>query len=296
MAQLSRPFQLALIIVATLAVAWFALLRTHLTSGTGGSSGSSTPPSSAAHSSSPSKAGSVAQSEGTPTKVYHGAAPGVEGLTRDIRRAHEAVGTSEAQARKLEGSSASQASHVAHAQTSKPRTGQRAGGHTVTPSSTQAAPAIAHHRAATKSSRPTSSHRAAMKSSPATSSHHASPGAAHRTSSQHASDTHHVSRAVLVGDQLKAGKVVLLLFWSKASPEDQGVRAQVQAASRSLKGRVATDYAKPSEVGAFGAVTRDVTVLQTPTLLVINRKGLVTTIAGLTDTFSIEQAVREAGG
>lgn len=100
----------------------------------------------------------------------------------------------------------------------------------------------------------------------------------------------------MVGNQLKAGKVVLLLFWSERSAEDQAVRSQVQSVSRSLGRRVAADYAKPSEVGAFGSITREVTVLQTPTLLVIDRKGLVTTIAGLTDAFSIEQAVREAGG
>ncbi len=89
---------------------------------------------------------------------------------------------------------------------------------------------------------------------------------------------------------------MLLLFWNPHSSPDQAVHSQVQAAGRSLKGKVALDFAKAREVGSFGTVTREISVLQTPTLLIINRKGLATTITGLTDAFSIEQAVREAGG
>lgn len=107
-------------------------------------------------------------------------------------------------------------------------------------------------------------------------------------------DAARASRAVAVAKALKAGKVVLLLFWKRSSSDDVAVRRQVEAAVRHLRRKVFAQYAKPREVGAFGTVTRDVAIYQTPTLLVIGRKGLVSTIVGLTDAFSIEQTVREA--
>lgn len=255
MAQISRPFQLALVLVAVLALAWFTVLRAHLsTSGDGSSSSGSSAPS-ASTTSKTSKAGEIEHNQGKATPVYHGAAPGLQGLSKDIRRAHEAVGASQTQAHKLEGTSASAG------------TAPVAGSHASAPATraTHTASSTAHH--------------------PATVTH-----ASHTSAS--GSQT---SRASTVQSQLHAGKVVLLLFWNPRSSDDQAVHAQVQAAGRSLKPKVALDFAKASEVGGFGTVTRDVSVLQTPTLLIINQKGLATTITGLTDAFSIEQAVREAG-
>ncbi len=242
MAQLSRPYQAALILVAVLALAWFAVLRAHVSTSTGGSS-SPTSSSSSSASTSP-KAGETGH-DGKATPVYHGAVPGLSGLSKDIRRAHETVGASEAEAHKVEGTPA------------KPSPAT---------SSVTAAPV-------------------AKVSHPAAPSHPAA-------SAQHSSAT----RAGSVESQLHAGKIVLLLFWNPHSTDDQAVHSQVQAVRGSLKGKVALDFAKAREVGSFGTVTRDISVLQTPTLLIINRKGLTTTITGLTDAFSIEQAVREAGG
>lgn len=243
MAQLSRPYQAALILVAVLALAWFAVLRAHISTSTGGAS-SPTSSSSSSASSSP-KAGETGHHEGKATPVYHGAVPGLSGLSKDIRRAHETVGASETEAHKVQGTAA-QPSHAT--------------------SSVTAAPV-------------------AKVSHPAAPSHPA-------RSTQHSNAT----RAGSVEAQLHAGKIVLLLFWNPHSTDDQAVRSQVQAVGGSLKGKVALDFAKAREVGSFGTVTRDISVLQTPTLLIINRRGLTTTITGLTDAFSIEQAVREAGG
>lgn len=270
MAQLSRPYQVVLILVAVLALAWFAVLRSHVSTSSGGSSSAGSAPSQA--SAAAPKAGAIERHESTPTRVYHGPAPGVEGLTKGIKRAHEAVGTSEVQAHKLESatgaqsgsSGASQGSQAASRAHSAAAAGSRAVTRTHSSSSTHSSSATAHHPAASTPSR-------APKGGDA-------------------------SRALTVERQLRQGKVVLLLFWNPRSFDDQAVHSQVQAASGALKGKVAADYAKPGEVSAFGTVTRDVSVLQTPTLLLINRKGLTTTITGLTDAFSIEQAVREAGG
>ncbi|MFZ2050071.1 MAG: hypothetical protein WB698_02695 [Solirubrobacteraceae bacterium] len=243
MAQLSRPYQAALVLVAVLALAWFAVLRAHVSTSTGGSS-SPTSSSSLSTSTSP-KAGEIGHDEGKATPVYHGAVPGLSGLSKDIRRAHETVGASETEAHKVEGTAA------------KPS--QATGSVTATPVAKVSHPAAPSHPVA---------------------------------KAQHSSD----ARAASVESQLHAGKIVLLLFWNAHSTDDQAVHSQVQAVRGSLKGKVALDFAKAREVGSFGTITRDISVLQTPTLLIINRKGLTTTITGLTDSFSIEQAVREAGG
>jgi hypothetical protein len=238
-----------------LALAWFTVLRAHVSTTTGGSSA---PP---AGSSTSAKIGSTKSNEGKSTPIYHGAAPGLQGLSKDINRAHETVGASEVEAHKIEG---------------------RAGSAQATPSAAAASPAAAA---------PSSASTTPGKHSPAATVKHSSA-----SSAPHPSHGATASRAGAVGAQLKSGKTVLLLFWKPSSAEDRAVHSQVQAASRALKGKVAADYAKAGEVGSFGTVTRDVSVLQTPTLLIINRKGLATTITGLTDAFSIEQAVREAGG
>lgn len=251
MAQLSRPFQIVLVLVAALALAWFTVLRSHVSTESGGSSGSS----SASTSSSQPKAGTTESNEGKPTPVYNGAAPGLHGLSKDIRRAHETVGASEAEAQKAEGKAPS-------AQTP------------ARPVSAPTKPASTPQKTASDPQKTASAPRQAA--------------GAHVVQ--------HASRAEAVGGQLHSGKVVLLLFWNPHSSSDQAVHSQVQAAGRSLKGKVALNFAKASEVSSFGTVTRDVSILQTPTLLIINRKGQTTTIAGLTDAFSIEQAVREAGG
>jgi hypothetical protein len=48
------------------------------------------------------------------------------------------------------------------------------------------------------------------------------------------------------------------------------------------------------QVGMFGTITEVAHVYQTPTILIVNRHGLVSTLTGLTDVFALQQAVREA--
>ena len=77
MPQVSRPLQVALAAVGLLVVVWFVALRGH---------SSSSEPTATTPASSP---------QGSSAGVYHGSAPGVEGLTRDIQKAHAAAGQSE---------------------------------------------------------------------------------------------------------------------------------------------------------------------------------------------------------
>jgi hypothetical protein len=93
--------------------------------------------------------------------------------------------------------------------------------------------------------------------------------------------------------QLKQGKVVAVLFWSPRGTVDGVVRHELQAVSHSSHGRVAVHIAGADEIGAFGSFTRAVQVYSTPTILLINAKGKTSSVSGLTDTFGIEQAVRE---
>jgi hypothetical protein len=111
MTQLSRPYQIALVALALLVLVWFAALHGRRPS-SGGGSGSSPAVSSAP--ATPSAA-AEAKAAAAPTHVYHGAAPGVEGLTRAIDKAHGAVAQSQREAHRVEASEPSSASTAASA-------------------------------------------------------------------------------------------------------------------------------------------------------------------------------------
>ena len=61
-----------------------------------------------------------------------------------------------------------------------------------------------------------------------------------------------------------------------------------------LEKKIAVHYASAAQVASFGTFTKTVQVYGTPTILVINKHGAVTTINGLTDAFAIEQTIDEA--
>jgi hypothetical protein len=247
MAQLSRPYQIGLAALAVFALAWFAVLHRP------GSSPSEPVSAPSTHGSS---AGSSSPGASTPT--YHGAAPGVEGLTRDIAKAHGAVATSEKNAAQLQSKSA-QASNEA------------------SPSASSVAPV--KHAAA-------SAHAVA----PAAVAH---KPAAHANASATAAAQAAAQQAVLK-HELAQGKTVLLLFWNPKSSDDQSVRGALRAVSAHQKGAVAVHVALADQVGRYGSVTKEVQVLQTPTLLVVGKQGAAVTMTGLVDQYAIEQAILEA--
>jgi hypothetical protein len=109
MTQLSRPYQIALVTLALLVLVWFAALHGRKPS-SGGGSGSSPAASSAPATPSPA---AEAKAAAAPTPVYHGAAPGVEGLTRAIAKAHGAVAQSQREAHRVETSEPSASSSTA---------------------------------------------------------------------------------------------------------------------------------------------------------------------------------------
>jgi len=259
MAQLSRPYQIGLAALGVFALAWFAVLHRPGSSPSEPASApsphvSASTPSTASSGSSGAKGGA-----GASTPTYNGAAPGVAGLTRDIAKAHGAVAQSEKNAAELQSKSAQASNEAASSSASAVPAKHAAAG-----VSAATAKAVAHKPA------PTHANSSAS-------------GAAQQAAEQ-----------VVLQRELKQGKTVLLLFWNPKSSDDQSVRQALRGVSAHAGGKVAVHVAQAGQVGRYGSMTKDVQVLQTPTLLVVGRKGLAVTITGLVDQYAIEQAILEA--
>ncbi|HWY90450.1 MAG TPA: hypothetical protein VNY31_07235 [Solirubrobacteraceae bacterium] len=250
MTQLSRPYQIALVALALLVLVWFAALHARRPS-SGGGSGSSP-----AVSSAPATPSAAAQAKAAaaPTHIYHGAAPGVEGLTRAIDKAHGAVALSQREAHRVETSEPSAPS-----------------------SATASAPSAASHAAARTAAHPG-----------------ATPAPVHGSSpvAKHAAAAPNMQAPV--EHELRQGKTVLILLWNSHGSEDVAVHDALPAVQHAFGGRIAVHYASASQVGAFGTITHAVQVTQTPTLLIVNPHGHTTVLTGLNDAFAIQQAVAES--
>jgi hypothetical protein len=279
MAQISRPFQIALAVVVLFAGVWLFALQGRFTSSSNGSSGSSAPASSAS-SSSPAPASTssatakpAAHAGSASSHVYHGPVPGLEGLTRDVSRAHQAVAKIGASPQTPGASSA-------------PHSSSAAAG---TPASTST------HASSTNAT-PTT--KTAAKPDTKTSSAVPSSAAGGTSTAKHAA----TNAIVLTGQhtveaELKQGDVVLLLFWNPNGTDDVVVHRalqQVQHTARSPRQPIAVQEASASQIASYGSVTRGVQVNATPTLFVINKKGQALVLTGVQDAFSIEQAISEA--
>ena len=94
--------------------------------------------------------------------------------------------------------------------------------------------------------------------------------------------------------ELAQGKTVMLVFWNPHSAVDKEVHSQAGALVRGSKGAVVMHSALAGEVNMFGKITEVVRVYQTPTILIVNRHGVVSTLTGLTEVFALRQALREA--
>jgi hypothetical protein len=99
-----------------------------------------------------------------------------------------------------------------------------------------------------------------------------------------------------VAAELHQGKTVLLLFLNPHAYDDDATAINTTEVAYKLRHHVAAHLALANQVNSFGSITRDIQVYQTPTLLIINAKREVTTVTGLTDEFALEQAIAEAKG
>ncbi len=271
MAQLSRPYQIALGAVAVLGLVWVMALRGHA------SNPSEPAPAAPSAPASTPNAASEAKAAAAPTPVYHGAAPGVEGLTRAIAKAHGAVATSQQNAKQLQRRS-SEASGEAQASTSAPGGAVAAKGASGSAAATHGAKGVAGTRhttgAAAHGKTTTGMHGPAA---PSSKSHSGRPAA-----------------QVAVERELAQGKTAMLVFWNPKSSVDRNVQAQAKALADGSKGTVTLHVARANQVGMFGSITEVAHINETPTILIVNRHGLVSTLTGLADVFVLQQAVREA--
>ena len=316
MAQLSRPFQIALIALGVFVLAWFAVLHRP-----GSSTSSSSPSGSSAANSGAHSSGSASNGSGAAksSSVYHGSAPGLEGLTRDVQRAHGAAAQVESNGREVQSKAAQ-------------GTGEATSGGTPAASHPTAG---AHTGAGAGSSAGKSASSSAAAGSHAQKHTHASSGAA--TTATATLTLHHLTEALhlkavvdlveaidprlglkakvahaedtlvarmksdlqptppaTIAAELHQGKTVLLLFLNPRSYDDDATAIDTTETAYKLRHHVVAHLALADQVNSFGSITRNIQVYQTPTLLIVNPKLQVTTLTGLTDGFSIEQAVAEA--
>jgi hypothetical protein len=264
MTHISRPFQIALAALVLFLAVWFVALRGHSSGGESSSSSAAAAPTTAAPSSSSRPSAPSSSGGGTPASqggVYHGSAPGVEGLSRAIQRARGAVAQSQQNAKRQEAGQSSGGAQGQNAQTQ-------------------------------------SSHsQGQAQTSPSQSSHQSASGQKQSRQAQHAQQTKSVSGApamqAVVEGELKRGKVVAVLFWNPSGTVDATVRRELRAAARAQHGKLAVHVARSAAVGSFGSFTHAVQVYSTPTILLINVKGKTSSVTGLTDAFSIGQAIKE---
>jgi hypothetical protein len=92
---------------------------------------------------------------------------------------------------------------------------------------------------------------------------------------------------------IRAGKVVVVLFWNAQGADDIATRGAI----RDLDlhgGKVAVHIATIGRVGEYPAITQGVTIAQSPTTLVIDRKRHTRVITGLSEPQELAQAVGDA--
>jgi hypothetical protein len=301
MAQLSRPYQIILGVVVVFGLIWAVALRSH-------SSNPSEPTASAPKA--PNSAAANGSSGGNPaaaTPVYHGAAPGVEGLTKAIAKAHGVVAESQ---RNVQEQANRAHALTGEAQASATTTHTTAAGKitqsvTVTHKTSGAAPSLAHRTVTSSRKTSTQAHgtTTTVTHTSTTTVHKATP--VHRVAAPtdkptvrvHSTVKHSSTKSaqqVAVEHELAQGKTVMLFFWTPSSTVDQQNAAQAKTLADRSKGTVTLHLALANQVGEFGTITEVVHVYQTPTILIVNKHGVVSTLTGLTDVFALEQAVQEA--
>ena len=289
MAQISRPFQIAFVGVLALAAVWLFALHGHPSS----SSESSSAPVAPATQHSSQGVGT-----GGTTSIYHGAAPGVAGLSRAIAKAQGAVSTSQQNAKELEAKSAAASSATASPAPTAPA---HSGAAAAAPSATKVTKVTSGTSTATVVTRAPAVSAPAKKTTGAT----------------HVTVVGVPANQRMVEADLKAGNVAVLLFWDPRGADDRLVQRQLwlleqvhhrigavmhyPAVPRLLKvfglelgKKIAVHRALATQVATFGTITRGVQVYSTPTILVIGKAGQTTSITGFTDAFGIEQAIDEA--
>jgi hypothetical protein len=101
------------------------------------------------------------------------------------------------------------------------------------------------------------------------------------------------SRNAAVLRDFRAKKVVVMLFWNAKGADDIATRGVIRGLNRH-HGKVAVHIVPITRVGQYDAVTRGVHVVESPTVVIIDRKRHTRVITGLTEPQELDQAVGDA--
>lgn len=154
---------------------------------------------------------------------------------------------------------------------------------TKTPTTTTGTPAS--QAPAASSSGATTAHGATAGQVPPSSRTQAS---AHATSAMSASARFHSAQVAL-----EQHKVLALLFYNPAAPDDQAVKSELSAIP--THGGAVVRLAVPlQQLSAYTGLLTQVPVDYSPTLVLINRHRQAEEIAGYASTFELDQRVAEA--
>lgn len=279
-AQLSRPFQIALGAVVLFALVWMFALRAHVSNPSGpaptsapapGTVVATTKDAGAAHrSSDPSSVHKTAVA--AHKTVSHKTVSGAQRTSASVRKAVADPGKKTTSARHA-ASDPKQTVVVSHKTTTSVHKT------VVVPRKTAAPP----HKAV-----------APTHTTVVIPSSHSDSTARGRSDSSTSKPGKRTPEQAAVEHELAEGKTVMLVFWNPHSSVDREVRSQASALASGSKGTVVMHAALANQVNVFGSITEVVRVYQTPTILIVNRHGVVSTITGLTEVFALQQAVREA--
>jgi hypothetical protein len=101
------------------------------------------------------------------------------------------------------------------------------------------------------------------------------------------------TRLIGVERALHAHRVLALLFYNPGGADDQAVRQELGIVS-AHRGKVFKLAVPLSEIGSYTAVTDQVPVNVSPTLVLVAPNGQADEIVGYTDPFEVEQRVEDA--
>lgn len=101
------------------------------------------------------------------------------------------------------------------------------------------------------------------------------------------------TRLSLVDGALRHHRVIALLFYNPAAADDSAVDQELATVPRH-NGRVVKLAVPISEVSAFPVISNQVSITQSPTLVLVNPAAQATMIVGFADTFEIAQRVDDA--
>jgi hypothetical protein len=245
MDQVSRPMQIALIAVVLFAAVYFVALKPKSSSGGGGAPAA------------------TAQPGGTSTSSASGSAPGVNGLTSAINKAHGAVATSEANSQKLSTQSAG------------------ASGTATTPAAT------------TPSTTSTPTATTPVGKSTGTTNIHAKRAAKHgagQITASHAIPKAGPGRATAA---LAGHRVLAVLFYNPSAADDRSVLKAFKHLN-THKGKVVLVRAPIARLSAYKSVTAKVAVTGSPTFIVFDQKGHTRSFVGFVDPAELANHVADA--